>query len=161
MKKRSDYIFFCVVSIYISLSLLAGALILLAGLAAVQAGIVLARLALGSQQVSMLKPIFSDAAGFALICAMTALAQYYLTSLLALCGAGRLAMSATAGCSALFLGLFFWRAAELSNLGAYGLSGLPVTLAALIGGAAAITQKAEENPWPRDCSRLFDWSDRF
>lgn len=121
----------------------------------VQLAFALARLAPGSERAYWLKPVLADAAAFALVSAMTALTQYYLTSLLALCRPRRWAMLAAAGSSALCSGLFFWRAVEFSSLGVYVLSWLPVTLAALIGAFAAIGQGPEENPWPQYCSRFF------
>ena len=155
MRKSRGRVLFLVFSTYIAVSHLAQALILLAGLTAAQSAFALGRLALGAQRAYWLKPVLADAAAFGLVSAMTALAQYYLTCLLALCRTGRWALIAAAGSAALFSGLFFWRAVEFSSLGVYGFSGLPVTLAALIGGFAAVSQGPEENPWPESCSRFF------
>ena len=140
---------------FLAASHLATAVILLGGLAAVQAGFALARLALGFDMVYWLKPVLCDASGFALVSALTALAQYYLVSLLGLSRAGRAPLLAAMGCAALLSGVFFWGAAEYSSLGAYGLSGLPVTLSTLLGGAAAVFQKPGENPWPAVYARFF------
>lgn len=39
----------------------------------------------------------------------------------------------------------FWRGAHFSSLGAYGFSGLAVTLAALLGGLEAVFQESGED----------------
>jgi len=141
MRKSSDrflfYTFFC----HASVSVLAAAFILRTGLAAVQFGVAQVRVVFGIELAYLVKSAIGDAACFALVSAMTALAQYYLTSLPPLCRSDRGTLLAVSGCSAFLAGLFFWRAAEFSSLGAYGFSGLPVFFAALIGGAAAITRK--------------------
>jgi len=70
-------------------------------------------------------------------------------------GVGRRWIAGALFYTSLFCGLFFWRFAALSELGAYPLSGLPVMLAAILGGAAALTDKNGENPWPESFSRFF------
>ncbi|HNW45340.1 MAG TPA: hypothetical protein PKI19_12605 [Elusimicrobiales bacterium] len=155
MTKSRGYALLFAFTGYIAASHLATAVILLGGLAAVQSGFALARLALGFDRIYWLKPVLCDASGFAVVSALTALTQYYFLSLLGLSRAGRAPLLAAMGCSALLSGVFFWGAAEYSSLGAYGLSGLPVTLSALIGGTAAVFQKPEENPWPAAYARFF------
>ena len=145
---------FFALSAYFAFSLLSTAFSLLLGLSAVRFGGLLVRLALGAARVSRLTPVPGDAAVFSLACALTALAQYYLVSLLALCRFGGVPLAAAAGGGAVLSGLFFWRAAGLSSLGAYGFSGLPVLLAALIGACAAMDQEPEENPWPAGCLKF-------
>ncbi|MEI7529949.1 MAG: hypothetical protein WCK76_13520 [Elusimicrobiota bacterium] len=145
---------FFALSAYFALSLLSTAFSLLLGLSAVRLGGLLGRLALGAARVSRLTQVPGDAAVFSLVCALTALAQYYLVSLLALCRFGGVPLAAGAGAGAFLSCLFFWRAAGLSGLGAYGFSGLPVLLAALIGACAAMDQKPEENPWPAGCLKF-------
>ena len=87
-------------------------------------------------------------AGFSLAACATALAQYYLVSLLAFTGAPKREIAAVSLFVSVFCGLFFWRGAVFSALGAYPFSGLAVTLAALLGGLMAAFQKPSENPWP-------------
>lgn len=147
MRKNRGRLHFLVFFSYASVSVLATAIIMLAGAAAVHAGVALVRLGIGLGQSYQFTAILSDSACFALMSAATALTQYYLTSLLSLYYCGKPAMAKALGACALLCGLFFGRAAQLSSLGAYGISGLPIILAVIIGGGTAIAQKPEENPW--------------
>lgn len=140
---------------YFGASLLSTALLLLLSLAAIKAAFALALFALGPAQVYRLKPLLYDSAGFALASAGTAAVQYYLASLLCLSVEERPFLAVMVSFCALFCGLFFWRGALHSSLGAYGFSGLSVTLAALIGGLEAVYQQPRENPWPRAAASYF------
>lgn len=140
---------------YFGASLLATALLLLAALAAMKGAFALARFALGPREVYWLKPLIYDSTGFGLASAGTALAQYFLASLLRLGGEERPFLAILVSFCALFCGLLFWRGALHSSLGGYGFSGLCVTLSALIGGLAAVYQDPSENPWPFSVSVYF------
>ncbi|MDD2804514.1 MAG: hypothetical protein PHV33_03090 [Elusimicrobiales bacterium] len=140
---------------YFGASLLATALLLLTSLAAMKGAFAFARLLLGPKQVYWLKPLIFDSTGFALSAAGTALVQYYLASLLRLTGEERPFLGVLVAFCALFCGLLFWRGALQSSLGAYGFSGLCVTLSALLGGLTALWQPPSENPWPVSVSRYF------
>ncbi len=132
---------------YLGASLLATVLVLLTSLAAIKIFFAAARFALGPAEVYWLKPVLYDSLGFALASACTALSQYLFVSLLCRKIADKSFLAALASFCALFCGLLFWRGAVYSVLGGYGFSGLPVTLAALIGGLGAVLQKPSENPW--------------
>lgn len=153
---KSSPDFFYAFSGYVAVSLLATALLLLAALAGMKLAFAAAKFAFGPDEVYRLKPLLYDAVGFALASAGTALAQYYLASLLLYPGTGRRAPAAAVFFAAVFCGLFFWRGALSSSLGAYGFSGLTVTLSALIGGYAGLFQKPGENPWSIRGKRMRD-----
>ncbi len=140
---------------YLGASLLATVLLLLSALAGMKFLFFAARYALGPEAVYWLKPALYDSAGFALVSAGTALAQYFLVSLLRRAADEKMFLAVICGFTALFCGLLFWRTALLSSLGAYGLSGLTVTLAALLGGLEAVYQADTQNPWPPSVSSLF------
>jgi len=151
-----ETIFFYAFSGYMAVSLLSTAVLLLAALAGMKLIFVLAKFAFGPAEVYWIKPLIYDAAGFALASVGTALAQYYLASLLLYSGIGRRTLAAAVLFVAVFCGLFFWRGALRSTLGAYAFSGLTVTLSALIGGCAGLFQKPGENPWPFTITTLFN-----
>lgn len=123
---------------YLGASLLVTVLLLLCALAGMKAFFALARLALGPREVYWLKPLLYDSVGFSLASSGTALSQYFLADRLGRTGLARPELAAVVSLTALFCGLFFWRGAHYSSLGAYGFSGLCVTLAALLGGLAAV-----------------------
>ena len=140
---------------YLAVSIFATVLLLLAALAGMRLFFALARFALGPKEVYWLKPLIFDSSGFAIASGGTALAHYYLVSLMKFTGAGRAWLCGTVFFAAVFCGLFFWRGALYSSLGAYGFSGLSVMVSVLIGGLAATFQKPGENPWPGKYSSLF------
>ncbi|MBI4351896.1 MAG: hypothetical protein HY550_10680 [Elusimicrobia bacterium] len=117
--------------------MLATVLILLGALAAMKVFFALARFAFGPQDVYRLKPLLHDSLGFAFSAAGTALTQYCFAGLFRRTGVERLELAVIVSFTALFCGLLFWRGALFTSLGAYGFSGLAVTLAALLGGLAA------------------------
>ena len=123
---------------YIAASLLSTAVLLVAALGLMKLAFVLVELVLAPAQAYWAKPLPYDAIGFALASSGTALAQYSLASLLLYPGMGRRTLAAAVLLAAVFSGLFFWRAALSSSLGAYAFSGLTVTISAIIGGCAAI-----------------------
>lgn len=132
---------------YFGVSLLSTVLLLLFSLGAMKGTFALARLLFGPGEVYWLKPVLCDSVGFALAASGTALTQYLLVSLLRLSVGDKVFLTALISFSAFFCGLLFWRGAQHSALGAYGFSGLAVTLSALIGGLEAVFQKPSENPW--------------
>lgn len=140
---------------YLAVSLFSTVLLLLAALAGMKIFFALARFALGPREVYWLKPLIYDSCGFAIASGGTALTHYYLVSLLRFAGADRAWLCGTVFFAAVFCGLFFWRGAAYSSLGAYGFSGLSVTVAVLIGGQTAVFQKPGENPWPEKVFSLF------
>lgn len=140
---------------YLAVSLFSTVLLLLSALAGMKLFFALARFALGPAGVYWLKPLISDSCGFAIASGGAALVHYYLVSLLKVTGADRAWLCATVFFTAVFCGLFFWRGAAYSSLGAYGFSGLSLTIAVLIGGLAAAFQKPGENPWPEKIYSLF------
>jgi len=148
MKRSEEERFLYALAAYLGASLLATVLLLLASLAAMKFFFFFAKAALGAKAVFWAKPLLTDSLGFALASAGTALAQYYLASLLRLAVNDRLLETVLAAFAALFCGLLFWRGAMASPLGAYGFSGLCVTLAALLGAFEGLFQKPAENPWP-------------
>lgn len=148
MKRSSEAVFFYALSAYLAVSLLLTAVALLAALAAMKALFLSACFTFGAEKIYRLKPLFYHSAGFALASCITALAQYYLVSLFAFTGALKRELGAISLFMSVFCGLFFWRGALFSALGAYPFSGLAVTLSALIGGMAAVFQTPAENPWP-------------
>lgn len=155
MRKSDEAALAYSLAAYFGASLLATALLLLLSLAAMKGVFGLARLALGPREVYWLKPALYDSVGFALSAAGTALAQYYLASLLRLTGEPRPFLAVLVGFCSLFCGLFFWRGALHSALGGYAFSGLCVTLAALLGGLGALWQDRSENPWPASVTLYF------
>ncbi|OGR41497.1 MAG: hypothetical protein A2X35_10855 [Elusimicrobia bacterium GWA2_61_42] len=148
--------FFFAFSGYMAVSLLLTVILLLAALAGMKLSFALAKAAFGGLEVYRLKPLVCDAAGFALASSGTALAQYYLASLLVYTGVDRRTLAAAVFFAGVFCGLFFWRGALLSSLGSYGFSGLTVTLSAFIGGYSGLFQKPGENPWPLAVASLFN-----
>lgn len=140
---------------YLAVSLFTTLLLLLAALAGMRLSFHLARFALGAREVYWLKPVIYDSCGFAIASGGAALVHYYLVSLLSFTEAGRAWLCGTVFFAAVFCGLFFWRGALYSSLGAYGFSGLSVTLAVLIGGLAAALQRPGDNPWPAAVSSFF------
>lgn len=143
-----DAVLFYALTAYLGTSMLLTTLLLLGALAAMKGFFSLARSAFGPEDVYWIKPLLCDSIGFALASSGTALAQYYLISLLRRFFTERDVLSLIVSFSALFCGLLFWRGALSSSLGAYGFSGLCVTLAALLGGLAAVLQEPGEDPWP-------------
>jgi hypothetical protein len=141
---------------YFGAALLATALLLLFSLAAMKGAFAAAAFVLGPRQVYWLKPLIFDSTGFALSAGGTALLQYYLASLLRrFTGEERFFLTILVAFCALFSGLFFWRGALRSSLGAYAFSGLCVTLGALIGGLTAVFQAGSQNPWPASAPSYF------
>ena len=140
---------------YLAVSLFSTVLLLLAALAGMKFFFLLARAALGPGRVYWLKPLIYDSCGFAIASGGAAFAHYYLVSLLKTAGAHRRWLFATVFFSSVFCGLLFWRGAVYSSLGAYGFSGLSVTVSALIGGLGAVFQRPGENPWPEKITSLF------
>lgn len=155
MTRSEEEKFLYALAAYLGASALATVLLLLCSLAAMRLSFFLAKTLLGLRAAYWVKPLFFDSAGFALASAGTALAQYYLLSLLRLAVEDRLLLTVLGGFAALFCGLLFWRGAFGTALGAYGFSGLCVTLAALLGSFHAIAQRPAENPWPHSVSALF------
>lgn len=154
-RSSRETVFFYSFAGYMTVSLLATVLLLLLSLAGMKLLFAAARLALGPADAYPLKTILYDSAGFGIASAGTAALQYYLTSLLLYSGLERRLLASALVSVALFSGLFFWRGALHSALGAYAFSGLCVTLSALLGGAAGLLQKPGENPWPFTASALF------
>ncbi|MCM2267538.1 MAG: hypothetical protein NDI60_07150 [Elusimicrobiales bacterium] len=154
-RSSRESVFFYAFAGYMTVSLLSVVLLLLGALAGMKLLFAFAKLTLGAVEAYRYKPVFYDAAGFALASAGTAALHYYLASLLALSGLERRVLAAAVFSVAILSGLFFWRGALHSALGAYAFSGLPVTLAALIGGGAGLAQRSGENPWPFTASSLF------
>jgi len=154
---RSDQetVFFYSFAGYMLVSMLGTVLLLLGALAGMKLLFAAARLMLGAEAAYAHKTLFYDSSGFALASAGTAVLHYYLVSLLLYSGLHRRRLGAGAGVAAVFCGLFFWRGALHSSLGSYAFSGLCVTLCALIGGAAALTQRPGENPWPFTAAAIF------
>lgn len=155
MKKNSEAVFLYAFSGYMAASLLTTVLLLLAALAAMRLSFSMAVAALGAEHAYRVKPLFYDSSGFALASAGTALAQYYLASLLVHSALDRRLLAAAAFMVSVFCGLFFWRGALRSSLGSYGFSGLTVTVSALIGGFNGLFQKPSDNPWGARAAALF------
>lgn len=143
-----DAVLFYALTAYLGASMLFTTLLLLGALAAMKGFFSLTRFTFGPEEVYWLKPLLYDSIGFALASSGTALAQYYLISLLRRFFTERDILSLIVFFAALFCGLSFWRGALSSSLGAYGFSGLCVTLSALLGGLAAVFQEPGEDPWP-------------
>lgn len=156
MKRSEEERFLYALAAYLGASALATVLLLFCSLAAMTLVFWLAKAALGLRAAYWAKPLFYDSVGFALASAGTALAQYYLVSLLRFAAGDKLLLGVLGGFASLLCGLLFWRGAFGTALGAYGFSGLCVTLAALLGCLQAVTQKPAENPWPASVSNLFD-----
>lgn len=140
---------------YLGASMLATVLLLLGALAVMKVFFISAKFALGAGGAYWLKPLLHDSVGFAAAASGTALAQYYLVSLFRLSGVDRAELAVIVSFTALFCGLLFWRGALLSCLGAYGFSGLPVMLAALLGGLEAVFLEPGKNPLPASVSSFF------
>ena len=87
-----------------------------------------------------------DSAGFALLSAALALAQYFLGSFLVLALKDAALAFSVLFFSASAAGVFFSMVAAGSSLGASRMCGLPVMAACLIGGLTALFQKESENP---------------
>lgn len=130
---------------YLAASMLATVLLLLGALAFMKGFFALARFGLGPQGVYWIKPLLQDSAGFAFSSAGTALAQYYFVGLFRRTGALRIELAVIVSFTALLCGLLFWRGAHSSSLGAYGFSGLAVTLSALLGGLEAVFQESAKD----------------
>lgn len=154
-RSNREKVFFYSFAGYMTVSLLATVLLLLLSLAGMKLLFAAARLALGPGDAYPLKTLFYDSAGFAFAAGGTAALQYYLASLLLYSGLERRLLAAALCAVAVFSGIFFWRGALYSALGAYAFSGLCVTLSALLGGAAGLLQGPGENPWPFTASSLF------
>ncbi|MBI5744260.1 MAG: hypothetical protein HY952_06905 [Elusimicrobia bacterium] len=154
-RSEPETVFFYSLAGYMTVSLLATSLILLSSLAAMKLVFSGVRLNLGPEEVYRLKPLFCASAGFALASVATAVLQFFLASLLLLSGLERRVLGAAVLAVSVFSGLFFWRGAAHSALGAYPFSGLPVTLSALCAGFCALFQKPGENPWPFTAAALF------
>lgn len=154
---RSDQesVFLYTLAGYMTVSLLATALILLGSLAAAKLAFGAAKMQFSPVDIYHVKPLLSVSAGFALASAATALLQYYLASLMLLSGLERRLLGAAVLLVSVFSGLFFWRGAQHSAFGAYPFCGLPVTLSALGAGFAGLFQKPGENPWPFTAAALF------
>ena len=138
MKRSEEAALLYTLAAYLGASLLATVLLLLGALAAMKGFFIFVRYIFGPQEVYRLKPLLYDSIGFSLASAGTALVQYYFAGLLRRTGIERTELAVIVSFTALFCGLFFWRGALFSSLGAYGFSGLTVTLAALLGGLAAV-----------------------
>ena len=138
MKRSEEAALLYTLAAYLGASLLATVLLLLGALAAMKGFFIFVRFIFGPQEVYRLKPLLYDSIGFSLASAGTALVQYYFAGLLRRTGIERTELAVIVSFTALFCGLFFWRGALFSSLGAYGFSGLTVTLAALLGGLAAV-----------------------
>jgi hypothetical protein len=155
MRRSSEEAFLYSLAVYLAVSALLTALLLLGALAAMKLSFAFASFALGPEKVYWVKPLIYDSLGFAAVSAATALLQYYLASLLQFSGAGRRSLAGAVLTCAVFCGLLFWRGAAHSSLGAYGFSGLCVTAAVLIGGLGAVLQAPGENPWPASYAARF------
>lgn len=143
-----DAVLFYALTAYLGASMLLTTLLLLGALAAMKGFFGLARFTFGPEEVYRIKPLLYDSVGFALSSSGMALAQYYLVSLLRSFFTERDVLSLIVSFAALFCGLLFWRGALSSSLGAYGFSGLCVTLAALLGGLAAVFREHGKDPRP-------------
>ena len=136
---------------YLAASALTTVILLMAALAGMKLLFLLGRFIMGPESIPWIKPRIYDSFGFALASCGTALAQYYIAGHLVFFGTRRRAAAMVLFASIL-CGLVFWRGALLSALGAYGFSGLSITMSALIGGLAAVLRKPADNPW-MPCSR--------
>jgi len=153
-RNREEVILYSLAA-YFSVSAFATVPLLLASLAVMKLVFLLSCFSLGPEKVYWLKPLIYDSAGFALASGGMAVIQYYLASLLHFSGAGRTSLLGAVFFSSLLCGLFFWRGAAYSSLGAYAFSGLCVTLSALLGGLSAVFQRPGDNPWPFTVSAYF------
>ena len=147
MKRSEDELALYAMLGYLAASLLATVLLLLASLAAMKVSFAAARFLIGARGVYWLKPALYDSVGFAASAAGTALLQYLLLSLLRPLLRDQAFLAALVAFCSLFCGLLFWRGALSTPLGAYGFSGLAVTLSALLGGLTAVYQRESESPW--------------
>lgn len=157
MKRNKDHgeqILILAFSGYFAVAMLLTALILLLSLAAAKAVSLLAALAFGTENLYRFTAL-RDSGAFSVASALSVPAQYLLVSFLLFSGIDRRWLAGVLLYTALFCGLFFWRFAAGSGLGTYPLSGLPVMLACILGGAAALTDEPGENPWPPSFSRFF------
>jgi len=148
MKRSEEAVLLYSLAAYLGASMLATVLLLLCALTAMKGTFVLARFLLGARGVYWIKPLVYDSVGFALASAGTALVQYYLVGAFRRTGVERAELVFIVSFTALFCGLLFWRGALFSSLGAYGFSGLTVTLSALLGGLEAALQEPGEDPRP-------------
>ncbi|PIU19275.1 MAG: hypothetical protein COT18_08380 [Elusimicrobia bacterium CG08_land_8_20_14_0_20_59_10] len=157
MRKNKDYggyvliLAFCG---YFTVSMILTALILLLSLAAAKAVSLLAAPAFGAENFYRFTAL-RDSGAFSVASALSVPVQYLLVSFMLFSGMDRRWLAGVLLYTALFCGLFFWRFAAGSGLGTYPLSGLPVMLACILGGAAALTDEPGENPWPPAVSRFF------
>lgn len=140
MKRSEEAALLYSLAAYLGASMLATVVLLLCALAAMKGFFAFASFALGPREVYWLKPLLYDSLGFALASAGTAVAQYSFVSVFRRTGLDRAELAVIVFFTALFCGLLFWRGAIYSSLGAYGFSGLTVTLAALLGGLQAVYQ---------------------
>lgn len=143
MKRNEEAVLLYSLAAYLGASMLATVLLLLGALAAMKVFFALARFSFGPQSVYWLKPLLHDSLGFAVASAGTALTQYCFVGLFRRTGVERLELGVIVAFTALFCGLLFWRGALFSSLGAYGFSGLAVTLAALLGGLEAALREPD------------------
>ena len=155
MKRSEEAALLYSLAAYLGASMLATVLLLLGALAAMKGFFALASFAFGARGVYWIKPLLYDSVGFALSSAGTALAQYYFVGLFRRSGVERLELAVIVSFTALLCGLLFWRGAHYSSLGAYGFSGLAVTLAAMLGGLEAVFQEGREDPLPALFSSIF------
>jgi len=132
--------------LYPALTLALTAFAFLAVESGVRGMFVCLRFAFGREKFYWLKYMVRDSAGFALLSAALALAQYFLASSLVLSLKNRALAFSVLFFSALASGVFFSRVAAGSSLGVPRLCGLPVIAACLIGGLTALFQKETENP---------------
>ena len=155
MKRSEETVLLYQLAAYLGASMLATVLLLLAALAGMKGFFVFARFILGPKEVYWIKPLLYDSLGFALASAGMALAQYHLVGLFRRSGVERGELAFIVSFTALFCGLLFWRGALFSSLGAYGFSGLTVTLAALLGGLEAVFQEPDKDHRPHAGSSPF------
>jgi hypothetical protein len=155
MKKSEEAILLYSLAAYFGASLLATSLLLLGALFVIKFLFILSGFAFGPGGVYLVKPLPYDSAGFAFASAGTALAQYYLVGLLRCFVEKRSLLLIIVSFTALLCGLYFWRGVFFSSLGAYGYSGLAVTLAALLGGFEAAFQAPDKNQRPAAISSYF------
>ncbi len=155
MKRSEEAALLYSLAAYLGASMLATVLLLLGALAVMKAFFASAGFLFGPRGVYWLKPMLQDSIGFAAAASGTALAQYYLAGLFRYSGIDRSELAVIVSFTALFCGLLFWRGALLSSLGAYGFSGLPVTLAALLGGLEAVFLEPGRISRPRWLSLFF------
>jgi hypothetical protein len=152
MKRSEEAVLLYWLAAYLGASMLATVLLLLGALAGMKGFFVFARFILGPAEVYWIKPLLYDSIGFALASGGMALAQYHLVGIFRRSGVERAELAFIVSFTALFCGLLFWRGALFSSLGAYGFSGLTVTLAALLGGLEAVFREPEKDHQSRESS---------